>query len=226
MRQRGLSIAILAAVAFIYAGIVTPGWTQFGAMVPSGSNATSAAYTNIETAGPGHTGSGSVVHQTSPALVTPDLGTPSAINLANGTGLPPSGTSGTAATLSADQTFTGAQTFNTVYGQKGNGGTDVSGTTYTFVAADCGKLVVFTSASAVTATIPQSIVPASPGVCPIGVLQSAAGKVAVNGSAVTPATLVSDESFTSTSGTAGNQIGLTLMTIGGTAKAFFSGKGS
>lgn len=31
-----------------------------------------------------------------------------------------------------------------------------TGTTYTFTAADCGKIVIFTNASAVTATIPQA----------------------------------------------------------------------
>src|SRR6185437_14376455 len=36
-----------------------------------------------------------------------------------------------------------------------------SGTTYTFAATDCGQMVIFTSSSAVTATIPASIVPAS-----------------------------------------------------------------
>ena len=47
------------------------------------------------------TGSGSLVFATSPTLVTPNLGTPSAINLTNGTGL--SLTTGVAGTLQAAQ---------------------------------------------------------------------------------------------------------------------------
>jgi len=99
-----------------------------------------------------------------------------------------------------------------------------SGTTYTFVNTDCGKTVIFTSATAVTATIPAAIVPAT-GACTIAVLQGGAGAVSVNGSAVTPATLVSAHSYTKTNGV-GSVIDLTLITVSAAAKAYLTGDGA
>lgn len=58
------------------------------------------------------TGTGSPVLSTSATLVTPALGTPTALVLTNATGLPPAGVTGTAAILGAN-TFTGAQTIST-----------------------------------------------------------------------------------------------------------------
>lgn len=59
------------------------------------------------------TGTGSPVLSTSATLVTPALGTPTALVLTNATGLPPAGVTGTAAILGAN-TFTGAQTLTAV----------------------------------------------------------------------------------------------------------------
>ena len=92
---------------------------------------------------------------------------------------------GTAQNWSAAQTFT--EVLGTVTAQ--------SGTTYTFAATDCGTEVDFTNGSAITATIPATL----PAGCNISVLQVGAGKVSVNGSAVTPATLHSAHSYTGTS---------------------------
>ena len=102
----------------------------------------------------------------------------------------------------------------------------VSGITDTLLSTDCGKEIIYTSASAVTVTIPQSIVPAAGTTCDIDILQFGAGKVSVNGSAVTPATLVSAHSYTATQGTAGAIIGLNLTTVSATAYAFLTGDGS
>ena len=49
---------------------------------------------NLAAAVTGETGSGALVFDTSPTLTTPNLGTPSAVNLSNGTALPISGISG------------------------------------------------------------------------------------------------------------------------------------
>lgn len=61
----------------------------------------------------------------------------------------------------------------------------ISGTTYTMTAADCGHHLVFTSGSAVTVTIPDTL--------PVGWWvdweQGGSGQVDFSGSAVTPATL-------------------------------------
>jgi hypothetical protein len=58
-----------------------------GAVVPA-SQTVLASNSSSQLVGASITGSGSVVEATSPTLVTPALGTPSAINLANATGLP------------------------------------------------------------------------------------------------------------------------------------------
>ena len=139
------------------------------------------------------------------------------------------GTSGTNVGLlnanktdSGNNSYSGANTFAAV-----NGGDDVqSGTTYTFVAADCGKTVVFTSNSAITATIPASIVPASGTGCQINVLQAGTAKVSVNGTAVSAATLISARSYTGTSSTQGSMITLHLTTVSAATNAYLAGDGS
>lgn len=73
--------------------------------------------------------------------------------------------------------------------------TSQSGTTYTLAASDCSTQINFTNASAVTVTIPSTL----PVGCNVALLQAGAGKVSVNGSAVTPATLHSAHSYTGTS---------------------------
>lgn len=86
----------------------------------------------------------------------------------------------TMATLSGTQTFTGANTFGQVMG----GTRAVTTTTDTLSATDCGKTITYNNAAAITVTIPQGL----PIVCVIAIMQLGAGKVSVNGSAVTPAT--------------------------------------
>jgi hypothetical protein len=65
------------------------------------------------------TGSGAVVLATSPTLVTPNLGTPSAATLTNATGLPI--VAGTTGTLSVARGGTGATSLTAGYLVKGNG---------------------------------------------------------------------------------------------------------
>ena len=60
----------------------------------------------------------------------------------------------------------------------------------------------------------------------MAVLQAGTAKVSVNGSAVSPATLISESSFTGTSGTAGSMIGLTLLTVSAATNAYLTGSGS
>lgn len=112
------------------------------------------------------------------------------------------------------------------FGQVFGAASTQAGTTYSFAATDCGTTVIFTSGSSVTATIPAAIVPALNKTCVIAVVQSGAGKVSVNGTAVSAATLVSAHSYTGTSGTAGSVIDLLLTTVGATTTAYLLGDGS
>jgi hypothetical protein len=118
-------------------------------------------------------------------------------------------------------TATGLTTVAEVLG----GENDQSGTTYTLVATDCGKTVAFSNASAVTVTIAASIVPAAGATCNISIRQDGAGQVAVNGTAVSAATLVSAHSYTKTFGQH-SIIGLQLTTISATTTAVLTGDGA
>jgi len=118
--------------------------------------------------------------------------------------------------------WTGSQSFTQVQGKF----TTQAGGTYTFAATDCGTKVVFTSNSAVTATIPAAIAPAAGTSCNIAVEQFGTAKVSVNGSAVTPATLKSANGYTGTSGVSGAVIVLSVDTINGTPTATLMGNGS
>ena len=103
--------------------------------------------------------------------------------------------------------------FNTVSTQ--------TGTTYTFASTDCGTEVVFTSASAITATIPIALTTG----CRIKVLQAGAGKVSVNGTAVSPATLHTHVASSAATGT-GGQYAEIDVDIYVTGTAILTGDGS
>lgn len=130
------------------------------------------------------------------------------------------GTSGgTLPFLNGINTWSGAQTFGEVLGTV----TTQSGTTYTFASTDCGTEVIFSSNSAVTATIPATL----PAGCNIAVAQLGTAKVSVNGSAVTPATLHSAHSYTGTSAQyAVIGINIEANSGGSSAIALLTGDGS
>lgn len=96
------------------------------------------------------------------------------------------------APLNGINIWTARNTFSEVVGTV----TTQSGTTYTLAQTDCGTTVRFTNSSAVTVTIPQGLTIG----CNITIVQQNTGAVSVNGSAVTPATLQSRQSFTKTAG--------------------------
>lgn len=205
----------------IYGGTGAAGAAQafsLGAGVPAWLITPTSA--NLAAAVTDETGTGSLVFANSPALTgtptaptqtTSDTSTaiatdgfvkanlilalPSTSALYKGTsgaGVAQPATPGTDYAVPASpQTWAGAQTFTEVIGTV----TPQSGTTYTFAATDCGTEVDFTNGSAITATVPATL----PAGCNISVLQVGAGKVSVNGSAVTPATLHSAHSYTGTS---------------------------
>jgi hypothetical protein len=150
---------------------------------------------------------------------TPDLGTPSAAVLTNATGLPIStGVSGlgtnvatflatpSSANLAAaltDETGTGANVFGTsptITDPKLNLSLNAKTATYSMTAADLtdnGKLITFSSATAVNFNIPTNANNAFPTGAQIHVIQIGAGQVTIQ--AATPATTtISSTGATST----------------------------
>jgi hypothetical protein len=99
------------------------------------------------------TGSGSLVFATSPTLVTPNLGTPSSINLTNATAVP---TDATKANL-ASPTFTGTVTIPTgavITSPKIGSTYSAKTAAYTFVSGDEGNLFSMNNAASVQFNIP------------------------------------------------------------------------
>jgi hypothetical protein len=139
-------------------------------------------------------------------------GRPSSVACAD---LTNSGTACTAATgtsgatlpfLNGTNTFSGTQTFGSVFGTV----TTQSGTTYTLASTDCGTEIAFTNAAAVTVTIPATLTTG----CNIAILQTtAAGQVTVTGTAVSAATLHSGHAYTKTFGQ-WSIIGINIYTTG------------
>jgi hypothetical protein len=114
-----------------------------------------ATTTSTELAGviSDETGSGSLVFATSPTLVTPNLGTPSAINLTNATAVP---SDATKAPL-ASPTFTGTVTIPTgavITAPKIGCTYSAKTAAYTFVSGDEGNLFSMNNASSVQFNIP------------------------------------------------------------------------
>lgn len=114
--------------------------------------------------------------------------------------------------LSANNTWTGTQTFGAVIG----GVNAQSGTTYTLQASDCGKTVQVTNAGAITVTTFQAAVVG----CSINVVQGGAGQITfANGGS---ATLVSAHSYTKTFAAAGATVTLSVLTNSGGSAAVFT----
>ena len=116
---------------------------------------TLAATTSAELAGviSDETGSGSLVFATSPTLVTPNLGTPSAINLTNATAVP---TDATKANL-ASPTFTGTVTIPTgavITSPKIGSTYSAKTAAYTFASGDEGQLFSMNNAATQQFNIP------------------------------------------------------------------------
>jgi hypothetical protein len=116
---------------------------------------TLAATTSAELAGviSDETGSGSLVFATSPTLVTPNLGTPTAINLTNATAVP---TDATKANL-ASPTFTGTVTIPTgavITSPKIASTYTAKTAAYTFASGDEGQLFSMNNAASVQFNIP------------------------------------------------------------------------
>ena len=105
------------------------------------------------------TGSGNVVLDTSPTLVTPNLGTPSAVTLTNATGLPLStGVTGTLATANGGTALTSFTSGGAVYATSTSALTTgtlpvASGGTGTTTSTGTGDVVLSTSPILVTPTL-------------------------------------------------------------------------
>lgn len=124
-------------------------------VVTTDTLAVHAATTSAQLAGiiSDETGSGSLVFATSPTLVTPNLGTPSAINLTNATAVP---TDATKANL-ASPTFTGTVTIPTgavITSPKIASTYTAKTAAYTFASGDEGQLFSMNNAASVQFNIP------------------------------------------------------------------------
>jgi hypothetical protein len=107
---------------------------------------TSSSSSQIATLCSDETGSGSLVFATSPTLVTPVLGTPASGALTNCTALP--ATQLTAGSMQSGMTIPDPTLTFSINSQ--------TGTTYTPVLADAGKIVTLNNGSAITLTIPPN----------------------------------------------------------------------
>lgn len=97
---------------------VSTGVSGLGTGVATALGTPSSA--NLATAITDETGSGSLVFATSPTLVTPNLGTPSAVVLTNATGTAASLTAGAATALAANPTDCSANNYATTIAANGN----------------------------------------------------------------------------------------------------------
>lgn len=122
----------------------TTGLTTSGGPVTSTGTITLAGTLAVANGGTGvtsSTGSGSVVLSSSPALTTPNLGTPSAATLTNATGLPID--AGTTGTLTVARGGTGATTLTGIVKASGT-------SAFTAVAAPTGAIVGTTDTQTLT----------------------------------------------------------------------------
>jgi hypothetical protein len=127
-------------------GAVTLGGTL---NIANGGTGITSFGTGVQTAlGQNVTGSGSIVLSTSPTLVTPALGTPSALVLTNATGLPASSITGT---LGVANGGTGLSTLTAGYIPYGNG-TSAFGSSAN-LAYDGTKVTIANSASGATVEV-------------------------------------------------------------------------
>jgi len=144
LRKLVLAAALLLPMALFAdeGGNVNPGGGG-GSGTPGGTNGQVQINSAGSFGGIGTTGSGNAVLATSPVLVTPNLGTPSAATLTNATGLPVStGLSGLGtgvSTLLSNQPVGSAGTAMVkASGISGNSGT-VAQTSGTLTSGDCAK---------------------------------------------------------------------------------------
>ena len=154
----------------------------------------------------GTTGSGAVVLATSPTLVTPALGTPSSVNLTNGTALPLTG-------------LAGEVNGDVIYGSSGAwGATALSTLAVTNLAGTTGEITASAAVGSVTLSLPATITSAETfsgthAVTSTSLPTQAAGTLGIAGEASAPTLAANGEAdlyITSTTG------GLTLIGKGST----------
>ena len=144
-----------ANVMYVWSGSAWSAVSTANGAVTTGTLAQFAATTSAQLAGviSDETGSGALVFATSPTLTTPNLGTPSAINLTNATNTP---TDATKANL-ASPTFTGTVTIPTgavITSPKIGSTYSAKTAAYTFASGDEGNIFSMNNAASVQFNIP------------------------------------------------------------------------
>jgi hypothetical protein len=126
------------------------GISSFGTGVATFLGTPSSA--NLAAAVTGETGTGALVFATSPALVTPDLGTPSAATLTNATGLPiVAGTTGTLTETRGGTNQTTYTTGDTLYASAAN-------TLSKLAIGSAGQVLTVTSGAPTWSTLPTGFI--------------------------------------------------------------------
>lgn len=226
--------------AGLTAGNVTTNANLTGAITSVG-NATllgSFSSANLATALTDETGSGVAVFATSPALITPNLGTPSALTLTNATGLPTAGLLNAAVTYAKIQNVAGLSVFGRSAAAVGAGADITPADISQILRVDTlGNTIGFGSINlAASQAVGASILPAGNGgtglsslgtgvATALGVNVNSAGSILVNGGTITGTTVTGTTSITSPlriggSGTTGTQSTFQTTSGNGTTDQF------